>query len=462
MRPASPLYWYQGLFLQPHHFQQFERGLYDAILPRLAMLQPHFWGVRGLEIREAALADQMLEVVQGEFLFRDGTLVRFPGDAKLASRTFKKEWASSDQPLKAYIGLRRWREDGPNVTESAPEAAAQAGTRFACELDPLAFPDLHQQGPDARVRVLSHVLKLFWEPELPTLGEFELLPVAVLSNDRGTVRCSPKFTPPAVQVGDSAPLLEVLRAIKELAGSHCRHLEEYKGAQDPEGGAIQGGAATYAAALRVLARYLPLLHHLTDCPGIHPWELHGLLRQFAGELSTFSSRVDVLGRLQDGRRLVEDYQHADPLPAFEQLQLLIGELLSAILVGPKGIFDLPREGSLFQAALPLEVFDAHNELILSVRTAALDKERLASDLIQLAKFGSGDQVPTLVARSLSGIPLERRRVPPPGLPKHPDALYFQPDRMAAPWLEAQRVQHLCLYWDGAPEDAKAELVVLKK
>ena len=461
MHPAAPLYWYQGLFLQPHHFQQLERGIYDAILPRLAMLQPHFWGVRGLEIRESALADQMLEVVRGEFLFRDGTLVRFPGDAKLAARTFKKEWTGTDEPLKAYIGLRRWREDSPNVTETGPETAAQAGTRFACELDPQAFKDLHQEGPEARIRVLSHVLKLFWEPELPSLGEFELIPVALLINDRGTVRCSPKFAPPAFQLGDSAALLDVLRTIKELAGSHCRHLEEYKGAQDPDGSA-QGGTATYAAALRVLARHLPLLHHLADCPGIHPWELHGLLRQFAGELSTFSSRVDVLGRLQDGRRLVGDYQHGDPLPGFEELQLLIGELLSAILVGPKGIFDLPREGALFQAALPMEVFDAHNDLFLTVRTAALDKERLAGELIQLAKFGSSDQVPTLVARSLSGIPLERRRVPPPGLPKHPDALYFKPDRMAGQWQEAQRTQNLCLYWDGAPEDAKAELVLLKK
>jgi predicted component of type VI protein secretion system len=69
---------------------------------------------------------------------------------------------------------------------------------------------------------------------------------------------------------------------------------------------------------------------------------------------------------------------------------------------------------------------------------------------------------TLLARSLSGIPLEWSPSPPPGLPKYPGAFYFKIDHTHAYWSDVQRNLNFCLYWDGAPEDTKAEVVVLRK
>jgi type VI secretion system protein ImpJ len=460
MRSAAPLYWYQGLFLQPHHFQQLEQNLWGSLLPRFAMLQPFFWGVRGLEFRESSLVDQVLEITQGEFLFKDGTLASLPGNAQLASRSFKKTWTETDRPLKAFVGIRRWQER-PNVT--LVDTASEPGeipTRFLCPVDPREVKDLHQEGPDASLRLLTHALRIFWEDELPGLGDYELLPVAVVENSRGALRLSSVYTPPAVQVSDSDALTQILREIRDQALSFSRNLEEYKGAQ--EGGDGQAGVATYLAALRMLGRYVPQLQHLATNPGIHPWDLHVLLRQFAGELSCFSTRVNVLGRLPDGRSLVGDYSHEDSLPGFIELQTLIVELLGSLLVGPLRIIDLIREGAMFLATLPPEVVDSACELYLSLRTTAPAKTQLAESLVRIAKLGSQERVPALVARALSGVRLERRTVTPPGLPKHPDAIHFWIDQRDPQWQEIKRTQSFCFYWDQAPEDTTAEIVVLQK
>ena len=55
MAIQKPLYWHQGLFLQPHHFQQQDLTFQTWLTPLHAYAQPHFWGVGEFEIHRAAL-----------------------------------------------------------------------------------------------------------------------------------------------------------------------------------------------------------------------------------------------------------------------------------------------------------------------------------------------------------------------------------------------------------------------
>jgi type VI secretion system protein ImpJ len=456
---AAPPFWYQGLFLQPHHFQQEEQFLLGSILPRLGWLKPFFWGVRDLQVREAALADQVLEITRGAFLFRDGTFAVLPDTAALPARSFRKTWTETDRPLKAFVGIPRMQER-PNVTlVDASTDPTEVGTRYLCPMDPKVVKDLHGEGPEASLRIMAHALRIYWEDEVPSLVDHELIPVAVVESNRGVFRLAPTFAPPAVQVGDIPILLQILRELRDQASSTGRLLEDYKGGQ--EGGESSAYFGSMAA-LRLLARYIPLLHGHAACPALHPWELDLLLRQFVGELSTFTPRVNVLGALPEGRALARDYAHEDPLPSFIDLQTLIAELLGGLLVGPSHIIDMIREGSSFLATMPLEVSESAGDIYLMVRTAAPGKTGLAESLAQIAKLGTRDRVQSLVARALSGVPLERRTVPPPGLPKHPDALHFKVETHDPLWQEIRRTQSVCLYWDQAPEDTTIEIVVLHK
>ncbi|EKD37357.1 MAG: hypothetical protein ACD_75C01158G0003, partial [uncultured bacterium] len=46
-----PVFWHQGLFLQPQHFQLSERSLQSQLAPYQLCLMPDFWGVQRMEIR---------------------------------------------------------------------------------------------------------------------------------------------------------------------------------------------------------------------------------------------------------------------------------------------------------------------------------------------------------------------------------------------------------------------------
>ena len=54
MNIQRPLFWHQGLFLQPQHFQLADLYFQSLLTPLHNFLQPYLWGVQRWEIAEAA------------------------------------------------------------------------------------------------------------------------------------------------------------------------------------------------------------------------------------------------------------------------------------------------------------------------------------------------------------------------------------------------------------------------
>jgi type VI secretion system protein ImpJ len=109
MSVQKPLFWQQGLFLQPQHFQIQEQSFRGLLAPFGRFATPHFWGIGDLEIRKSALPNRILDVNRGAFLFPDGTWVELPGNAVIRARSFDESWAG---PLKVYLGLKVWNDSG--------------------------------------------------------------------------------------------------------------------------------------------------------------------------------------------------------------------------------------------------------------------------------------------------------------------------------------------------------------
>ena len=71
-------------------------------------------------------------------------------------------------------------------------------------------------------------------------------------------------------------------------------------------------------------------------------------------------------------------------------------------------------------------------------------------------------VEVLVERSLPGVGMIYLPAPPPGLPRRPNSYYLRLDIHDDQWGSVTRQQNVSLLWEEAPEDAKVELVVVRK
>lgn len=163
----------------------------------------------------------------------------------------------------------------------------------------------------------------------------------------------------------------------------------------------------------------------------------------------------------DGTQLLPEYNHEDLQSCFEESHTLIGELLSAIIIGPENIIHLSRKGDYFQAQIPVESFENKKVFYLVVRTAEV-QSKVLEVMKNIAKVSSIEYMPTLISRALPGIPLEYSVVPPPGLPTRPNSFYYKYDQNHPQWIEIQKSQSICLYWQNAPKDTIAEIIVLRK
>jgi len=421
----KPLFWHQGLFLQPHHFQLQDQYVQSLLLPYQKFIQPHLWGVAQASVSSAALGNRSFELVKGEFLFPDGTHVSVPGNGLIEPRSFEDDWIEGDRPLKVYLGLKKWDASGENVTVLPDlQGIGQVATRFVTKTDPDELDDLYQPGPKAQIKSLNFVLRVFWETEKDQLGDYLLIPVAQIERQGEELKFSGRYVPPSLNMNSAETLLILMKEIRDQLASRARQLEEYKTQK-----------------------------------GVHTAEFGTRVRQLIGELSSFSDQVNVLGDGADGTSLLQTYDHQDLGGCFRSAQSLITQLLDAITSGPEYVIRLVYDGTYFAAELPPAIFEGRNRFYLVLDTEA-DPAGMLQSIETVVKLGARESLPILIARALPGVGMEHLAVPPQELPRRSHSLYFQIDHHSDQWSPVEKGHNIALYWDDAPEDINVEMMVV--
>ncbi len=464
MDSAKPLFWHQGLFLQPQHFQQLDRFEDARLEPYRQWLTPHFWGVQNLDIKKAALGVRTFGIARGSFLFPDGSFVDLPGNAVVEDRSFQEDWIEGGKPLTVYIGLRKWNADDSNVTVIKKEdPLAGVTTRFVAPADPLETRDLYAGGPVGHVKKMTYVLRVFWETEKDHLGDYVLIPVAQLERQGSTIACRSSFIPPSLTLSASDTLRRILKDTEDLLASRGRQLEEHKVQRGIHSAEFGSRDMVYLLALRSLNRSLPLLRHYAESDSVHPWAVYGLLRQIVGELSCFSERFNVMG-------VNAEESNAGGLPAYDPLNLggcfgsaqdRIVEILNEITAGPDHIITLQVADGVYAADVKPLVLDDKNRFYLAL-TSDEDPKNTLSAMDSLAKLSSKNYLGILNAHALPGIPLKYLASPPQELPRRKNVLYFAIDAHNDQWAGVKKDRTIAFAWDGAPETLHVELMAVSR
>lgn len=462
MKNFRPIFWQQGLFLQPQHFQLSDLYHQSLLVPLTKFANPYLWGVSKIKIDTDALKELSFVINEARLVFPDGTYMEFPGNAIAQSRSFEDTWVEGRGSLKVYLGIRKWDLLSENVTVVANlDDVANVTTRYATTANPEEVPDLYYNGPPAQVKRLNLIPKIFWETEKDQLANFYLIPIAQLEQDGEEIRLSDNFIPPSLQV-DSYPVLQgIIKEIHDKVSSRCRRLEEYKSPRGMQSSELEPGVFFLLMGLRAITKYVPWLTHIVEFHNAHPLHVYEKLIEFVGELTIFSSNISATGETQEGSNVIPAYDHHDLYKCFSTLSDLIGVLLDEITFGPESIIRLNWQDPYYVGEMDTGVFSDRNVYYLSLRTES-DQQSVKDSIQTVAKLSAGENLPILISRALPGLGLEHILIPPPGLPQISSTVYFRVEISSTQWDDVQRLNNIALHWDNAPEDLIAEIIVLRR
>ena len=461
MENNKPVFWHQGLFLQPQHFQLAERHQQSLLYPYQAYQQPHFWGVCKLEMQNSSLNHRSCEIEEGDFIFPDGTFVSLPDNGVVSPRSFESDWVDPEKPFTIYLAVHKYNRLGDNVTVVNDFTdLSDINTRYVSTANPENVKDMYVDGPEAQVKFLRHVVKIVFDNEKEDMNDYELIPIAQVVRDGDTFMYNRQFIPPTVTLNALPELSRLVKDVRDEVMGRALQLSAYKAPVHAKR-EFDANLLRYKMALQSLSRFAPRLFHFTEAGDVHPWVVYGVLRELAGEISTYTDRVTVLGETADGESLMPAYSHIDIGNCFTSASSLITQLLNEITIGPQYLVEMHKDDVAFSADVPTEFFTEHVDFYLIVNTLE-DFENAQQSLLTAAKLSSRDTVEVLVERSLPGVGMIYMPAPPPGLPRRPNSYYLRLDIHDDQWSSVARQENVSLLWEEAPEDTKVELVVVRK
>jgi type VI secretion system protein ImpJ len=465
-----PIFWQQGTFLEPQHFQILEWQRRRDLSFLASSFFPYPWGISRLRLSPDALQNFSLSILELELFTPNGRHLMIPDNLKVPSRSFRQSWDKPDQPLPVCLALPLISETEANVEalpsqegsgpgQGAPDLVADSGQGlvsrpFEAEPDPQAVPDLLAGGPEGHISCLWNKAFLLFGTETGKAPPGTVLvPLARLVREGDRVRQDTAYAPPSLRLYPESPLSEILMGVLELLLAKGRQLEEYKisPAQGQNESQLAGRGLALVTILGIVSRYAARLDALCGAPAVSPWAAYAALRELAAELTIFAPGLSALGQSLSGsgEAGLLPYNHMDAYPAFQRARAFIARLLDSVSPGPELTLVFQQDGKNFSLELPAWL-DSSYAFYLSVRSG-LSKEEAVRSFAAFAKLSSPAKMAGLISLNLPGIAIIPLPAAPVGLPRRDDTAYFSLGQSDPMWEEAVKARRLALFWDEAPE-----------
>jgi len=430
MSVNNKVVWSEGLFLQPHHFQQQDRYFERYVETRCHGLAPHSWGFTELEIERDLLNIGKIGLRRAAGVLPDGTPFRMPDDDPLPPPITVGEQVR-DQIVFLAVPLRRVGaveiERGDGVEQLARHEVRELETRDASSAS--GSPAIIETGALRTRLLLASDVTDAWA----------CAPLAHIVETRADkqVALDERFMPTVLQVR-SAPRLATF--LTELQGLLHQRGEALGGRVAATG---RGAAAEIAdfLMLQAINRYEPLLAHCAESGILHPEAFYQICIAIAGELATFTT---------PGKRPppLATYRHDRLRESFEPVMAALRASLSAVL--EQSAIPIPIESKKFGISVAMVADRALYSTAVFILAARADvpAEELRRRFPAQLKLGPVEKIRDLVNLQLPGVPVLPVPVAPRQIPYHAGFVYFELDQSNELWGQLKSSGGIAMHLAG--------------
>jgi len=424
--------WSQGMFLQPHHFQQDGRYTERVIDSRIRALSPFAWGFATLQLDDSLLALGRVGIARASGIWPDGTPFAIP---QLDPAPAPLDIPADLKNELIYLALPVQREGLNEADFSDGAGSGDELARFEAVVEAVRDnTDATAEPEDIQTGRLK--LRLLRAKELT--DAYTVLGCALVAERRSdnAVLLDRHYIPPQVVADASGHLASSLTLLHGLVRQRSHALAGKMGQ-------LGHGVSEIAQFLRLqlLNRHEPLLRQYSSAPNVHPSELFKVCLQLAGELSTFHTA---------SRRSPDFplYQHDDLRGCFTPVFDAIRDMLSVVDDDNAVQIELVDRKFGVRTAVVPDLEMARSATFVLAVNAQIPGEQLRTRFPAQTKLGPVESIKELVNFNLAGITLRALPVAPRQLPFHAGHFYFELERGGELWQKFEASGNLALHVAG--------------
>lgn len=443
MSVSRKVVWSEGMFLQPHHFQQHDRYIEGLVEARAGHLRPSPWGLWELSLDPGLLAIGKVGLATARGILPDGTPFAVPdGD----DAPVPLEVPDETRNATVHLALPA-RQAGMVETDATDDRSSLA--RYV-----LAETEVRDSnaGAESRAPVQVGRLRLRLLLDGPELAAHSHLGVARVVEKRADkqVVLDEGFIPPCLDARASPRLAGF---ITEIAGLLHHRGEELAGRMAGPG---RGGVSEVAdfLLLQAVNRAEPVFRHLDGIADLHPEDLYRLTLGLAGELATFTAQ----------RRRPPElpvYAHHALKETFAPLMAELRRSLSMVL--EQNAIPIPLQETKFgiRVATVADRLLFRTAVFVLAVNAQVPAETIRSRFPSQTKIGPVEKIRELVNLQLPGVALRPLPVAPRQIPYHAGFNYFELDRSGDMWKALETASGCAIHVAGDYPGLELELWAIR-
>lgn len=440
----SKVLWTEGLFLQPHHFQQADRYTESLIAGLARRIAPYAWGVNSLEIDEEVLKVGQFAIKSATGLTQDGTVFRVPS---AEDHPPALDVPDGVKDCVVYLTVPQRRQGAMEVDLTGAELSA-ARLRPA----EIEVTDVTSAGKKS-VTMGVGKLRLQFALAVDDLSDRLAIPIARIIEVKADqeIVLDKSFIASATDVRAAGPLASFLNELDGLLGHRMTALAGRLSA----GGTKGVAEISDFLLLMCVNRARPVVRHLMQIENQHPEALYRFCVGLAGELAAFMANDKIPPEFPP-------YAHDNLTATFNPVIKALRQYLSSVLEQTAISIPLdPRKYGISVGVIGDRKLLSTAGFILAVQ-ADVPAEKVRRHFPAQTKIGPVEEIRQLVNSALPGIPLRPLPVAPRQIPYHAGFVYFELDGSSPLWGKMSTSGGIAVHVSGDFPGLKMELWAIRQ
>jgi type VI secretion system protein ImpJ len=410
MSMHAAIYWHEGMFLRPQHFQIAEQNFQSELRQNVHWDRHYSWGLRKFRLDRDALANNRVVITELAARMRDGTLISSPEGGSLPELDLRQ--VMQGKPLLTLFAAI------PKL-QSTRSMSASAG-RYRVESIDLEDANTGQNSRPIQVRRLNLQL-LSDADDHAGYSTLPLMRIRRADRSESLPELDRSFIPPLLAV-DAWTVLEqeIVRPVFDRIGKKLELVSNQVISRGITFDSSSQGDRVILEQMRVMNESYAELSVQAFVPGIHPLDVFRQLLTFVGRMSVFTPARRVAA--------LPTYDHDDLGGCFWAARRLVDGVLDAVVEPEYSERAFIGAGQRVQVALEPAWLETGKRLFVAV-TSPMTAEQ-TKQLVQRRldmKIGAGSTVDELYRLGRAGLQFEYLSEPPRCLPLRPGRAFFAID-----------------------------------